>query len=210
VSISTYAELQAAVASWANKSNLTSRIPDFITLAEAQINRKLRTRWQETTLAPTSIDSTFHIAIPATAVAVKSFWREADPTWRVEQKDLSYIVEHRDSSGGLARFYAWDGSNWTFDGAGDDITGTYYIKVPALSDAATTNWLLTSHPDLYLYASLEQCSKFLRDVDGALAWGGERSRLTEELNSISSADQVSGGPLIARPRTPLSAWRPAR
>jgi hypothetical protein len=210
VSISTYAELQTAIASWANKSNLTARIPDFITLAEAQINRKLRTRWQEEDLAATAVDSSFNIAIPADAVAVKSFWRNADPTWRIEQKDLSYIVENRDTSGGLARFYAWQGSNWTFDGAGDDITGVYYIKVPALSDADPTNWLLTAHPDLYLYASLEQCAKYLRDVEGALAWRAERTALTDELNSVSTADQVSGGPLIARPRTPLSAWRPAR
>lgn len=210
MSISTYAELQTAVASWVNKSNLTARIPEFISLAEATLNRKLRTRWQEETLAVTGIDVDFHIAIPAAAVAVKALWRDADPTWRIEQKDLSYIVENRDSSGGLARFYAWDGDNWTFDGAADDITGTYYIKVPALSDSATTNWLLTDHPDLYLYASLEQCAKYLRDVEGALAWRAEREALISELNGISAADQISGGPLIARPRTPLSAWRPAR
>jgi hypothetical protein len=210
VSIATYAELQTAVASWSNKSNLTARIPDFISLAEATLNRRLRTRWQEETLAVTGIDADFHIAVPAEAVAVKALWRDADPTWRLEQKDLSYIVENRDSSGGLARFYAWDGINWTFDGAADDITGTYYIKIPALSDSATTNWLLTDHPDLYLYASLEQCAKYLRDVEGALAWRAERESLIGDLNSISAADQVSGGPLIARPRTPLSAWRPAR
>lgn len=209
MSITTYAELQTEIAAWVNKTNLTAKIPDFVTLAEAKLNRRLRTRWQETTLAATDIDTDFHIAIPSTAVAVKALWREADPTWRVEQKDLSYVVENRDSSGGLARFYAWDGSNWTFDGAGDDITGTYFIKVPALA-TASTNWLLTAHPDVYLFTSLEFAAKYLRDVEGALAWRAESDNLIAELNSVSQADQVSGGPLIARTRTPLSAWRPAR
>jgi hypothetical protein len=30
----------------------------------------------------------------------------------------------------------------------------YSQKVPALSDSATTNWLLTSHPDAYLFGTL--------------------------------------------------------
>lgn len=105
MSIATYAQLQTAIAEWANKTNLTAKLPDFVTLAEAKFNRLLRTRWQEATLAATGIDADFHIAIPSDAVAVKSFWREADPTWRIEQKDLSYVVERRQSSG-MAKYFA--------------------------------------------------------------------------------------------------------
>lgn len=210
MSITTYAELQTEIAAWVNKTSLTAKIPDFVTLAEAKLNRRLRTRWQEATLTPTAIDTDFHIAQPANVAAVKALWRDAEPTWRIEQKDLSYVIENRDSSGGLAGFYAWDGANWSFDGAADDITGTVYEKVPALSDSATTNWLLTDHPDVYLFTSLEFAAKYLRDFDGAIAWRTESDNLIAELNSVSAADQVSGGPLIARARTPLSAWRPAR
>ncbi len=206
MSISNYAELQTAIASWSNRTNVTALIPDFITLAEAKFNRRLRTRWQETTLAPTVIDSGYHIAIPATCAAVKSFWRDADPTWRIEQKDLSYVIEHRDQ-GGLPKYYAWDGSSWTFDGSADDITGTYFLKVPALSIGA--NWVIASHPDLYLWAGLEQCFIYLQDADAASMWGGKTDSLIDELNGVSKADQISGGPLIARTRTPLSVnpWR---
>lgn len=204
MSISTYAELLTAVAEWSNKTNLTAKIPDFVTLTEAKFNRRLRTRWQETTLASTAIDSSFHIVIPTTAVAVKTLWRDSDPTWRIEQKDLSYIVQQR-AQGGLPKYFAWDGLNWTFDGSADDITGTYYIKVPALI-TASTNWLLTAHPDVYLYGCLEQACKYLRDGEGAIAWGAQCEGLISELNSVSEADQVSGGPLIARGRNMTSSW----
>lgn len=204
MSISTYAELQTAIASWSNKTNLTAKLPDFITLAEAKINRALRTRWQETTLAATSIDADYHIAIPTDCVAVKALWLEAEPTRRVEQKTLDFVQENI-VQGGRPGYYAWDGINWLFSGSADDITGTYFAKVPALA-TATTNWLLTAHPDLYLYSGLEQAAKYLRDVEGAMAWGAESTRLIDELNSISRADQVSGGPLIAHGRNMTSNW----
>ena len=44
MAISTKAELHTAVANWLNRSDLTSRIPEFIALAEASFNRNLRTR----------------------------------------------------------------------------------------------------------------------------------------------------------------------
>lgn len=53
MTISTYAELQTSVASWLHRADLTSQIPDFITLAESKLNRKLRLRAQETTATGT-------------------------------------------------------------------------------------------------------------------------------------------------------------
>ena len=47
MSISTYAELSAAVANWTHRADLTSHIADFITLGETAINRELRLRSME-------------------------------------------------------------------------------------------------------------------------------------------------------------------
>ena len=44
MAISTKAELHTAVANWLNRSDLTDRIPEFISLAEAGFNRNLRVR----------------------------------------------------------------------------------------------------------------------------------------------------------------------
>ncbi len=44
MALSTYTELKSSLADWLNRSDLTSVIPDFISLAEAQIERQLRTR----------------------------------------------------------------------------------------------------------------------------------------------------------------------
>jgi hypothetical protein len=44
MAISTYAELQTAAANWLGRADLTSRIPEFVALAEAKFNRTLRIR----------------------------------------------------------------------------------------------------------------------------------------------------------------------
>lgn len=49
MAITTYAELQSAVADWLNRTDLTSVIPTFISLAETRLNRDLRARRMLTT-----------------------------------------------------------------------------------------------------------------------------------------------------------------
>jgi hypothetical protein len=44
MALTTYTELKSSLADWLNRSDLTSVIPDFISLAEAQMERQLRTR----------------------------------------------------------------------------------------------------------------------------------------------------------------------
>ena len=45
----------------------------------------------------------------------------------------------------------------------------YFAKIPALSDSATSNWLLERHYDLYLYGSLVQAALYLKDDPTAWA-----------------------------------------
>ena len=47
MAITTYAELQTALDNWLARTDLQSRTPEFITLAEARMNRELETRSQE-------------------------------------------------------------------------------------------------------------------------------------------------------------------
>ena len=44
MALSNYTELQASIADFLNRSDLSSVIPDFITMCEAEFNRTLRIR----------------------------------------------------------------------------------------------------------------------------------------------------------------------
>ena len=44
MALTSYSELKSSLADWLNRDDLTSVIPDFISLAEAQIERRLPTQ----------------------------------------------------------------------------------------------------------------------------------------------------------------------
>ena len=44
MALTTYTELKTSLADWLYRSDLASVIPDFISLAESQVERQLRTR----------------------------------------------------------------------------------------------------------------------------------------------------------------------
>src|SRR5215471_16871932 len=67
MSITTYAELQAAVGNWLDHGLFAARVPEFITLFEAAANRRLRVREQEATATLTP--SSGAVALPADYLA---------------------------------------------------------------------------------------------------------------------------------------------
>ena len=89
MAISTKSELHTAVANWLNRSDLTSRIPEFISLAEASFNRNLRTREQLTRSTTTATAQ--YIGLPADFVEMSNIeLTSTDPP-----KRLIYISEDR-------------------------------------------------------------------------------------------------------------------
>ena len=70
MALTTYTELKTSIGDWLNRSDLTSVIPDFISLAEAQIERTLRTR-QMIVRANASFDAQYG-AVPSDFLETKS------------------------------------------------------------------------------------------------------------------------------------------
>ena len=64
MAIGTYAELQTAVANWLDRDDLTARIPEFITLAEARFNRLLRLRSMESKYNANTVAGQRNLALP--------------------------------------------------------------------------------------------------------------------------------------------------
>lgn len=169
----TYAGLQASVADWLNRADLTAQIPDFIVLTHADINLRLRVR-QMMARVPLTI-ATELVALPADFVAPISLRIEGqgvlssiDPDAMAEQKRQAADVS------GLPTAYAVVGSNFEFGPVpGQSYTGLldYYQQVPALGGLVTTNWLLAAAPATYLYGALTQSAPFLKDDARIATWG---------------------------------------
>jgi hypothetical protein len=194
--MSNYTDLKADVATWAAKTNLTSVLDRCITNAEAKINRLLRVNDMETALAETAIASEV-VARPAGLVAIKSIWCTGGEQRTLEQKPLEYIMK-QPALATLPQFYAWDRSNLRFYPSSGSVAAVYYTKVPALSGA--DNWLYSAAPDLYLYATLEQAYIYLHDDANEAKFRALTDGLIQQMNEVSIASQISGGPLVSRVR----------
>jgi hypothetical protein len=191
MALSTYAELQASIALWLMRDDLTAPIVDFITLAEARLNKKLRVREMETT--PSAITLTSGVgALPSDFLEARRLVANSDPI-----SVLSYITPDQAATeygantitGGWARYYTIIGTNFTvYPTTTSTCTLTYYQKVPALSVSATTNWLLTKAPDVYLYGALAESAPYLADDQRLQIW---LTMYQAAVNDLQNADQLA-------------------
>jgi hypothetical protein len=73
MAIGTFAELQTAIANWLDRDDLTARIPEFIALSEARINRALNVRQMETVKLLSLINGTKRYALPDDYLGMRGF-----------------------------------------------------------------------------------------------------------------------------------------
>jgi hypothetical protein len=189
----TYLGLQASVADFLNRTDLSLVVPDLITLAETQLNRQVRVADMitSTTLSVSSAST----ALPNDYNGVISF--ELPPgTGAVAYEKPDGIRALR------ANIYTSAGTPIKWSIIGNNLetapapSGTfvcpfvYYSRLPPLSQN-TTNWLLTKHPDAYLYGALLQSAPYLKDDPRLQSWG---TLYTQAMNDIMAADgRVSFG-----------------
>ena len=68
----------------------------------------------------------------------------------------------------------------------------YFQKIPALTDAAATNWLLTAHPDLYLFGALVEAEMFGVNDERAPLWKARRDEIFDEIEKLSNKTRGAG------------------
>ena len=157
MSLATYTDLQAAVTNWMANSGLSGQAVDFITLAEAALNRELDIPTGDVDQALTGTIGSNAISVSAYSVwqPIALFVAESglDEVMLAQQAEGTYEVR---AQNGYPSYWSMDGTSINFDCPLDTAYPFRfrYQQRFALSDAAPTNWLLTYHPDIYLAAVL--------------------------------------------------------
>lgn len=194
MAITTYSELQSAAAAWLVRSDLTARIREFIELAEARLNRVLHGRLAETEASLSGVASSRTIALP-------SDYSDPLACWIVlsgERCGLTYadpLVYDATATAGQPAFWGIDGANLAFERPCDqayDFVLRYRAKF-ALSDAAPTNWLLSAHPDAYLFATLAEAGPLLREAALSEAYEQKLTRALSEVNFKEARSRAMQG-----------------
>lgn len=175
MAISTYAELQTAGANWLDREDLTSRIPEFIALAEADINATFDVRTMESDVTLTGVVGSRFIAIPAGYREPQNLWLQwPGSAGRESLRQVPPELMVVSTVNSIPSAWGVDGTNIAFDCPLSSITAyTLTLRMIgglALSDAAPTNLILTNYPNVYLFGLMKEASPFLRDDDATSVW----------------------------------------
>lgn len=204
MAITTYSELKSAVADWLNRDDLTSVVPSFISLAEADLDRKVR-HWRMEKRATAQLDTQYS-AVPADWVETIRFGITDGRTAPLVLMSQAEMLDRRAQSAnnqGQPTHYAMSAGQievFPTPDATYNVELLYISKIPALTDAAPTNWLLTLAPDVYLYGALMQAAPYLKDDARVAIWAGLYQQGVTGLNAASEAARFSGSGLRLRNR----------
>ena len=202
MAITTYAELQTSIANWLNRDDLTTVIPDFISLTEAGINRSLR-HYKMINRVDATLDSRY-VQMPADWMETVRFSITSGNTYKIELISRDDMLEYRQNTAdvsGRPRFYANIGDTievFPTPDADYQMQLQYYAKTPELSTSNASNWLLASAPDIYLYGALVQAAPYLNDDARTQTWAALYASAMQSLQKASDDTRFAGSGLRMR------------
>lgn len=196
MALTTYDELKASIADFLNRDDLTSVIPDFITMAEAEMQRRIR-HWRQEKRSTAELDTQYS-AIPADFLEVISFhissgdYKSLELISRAQMQDRRY--RSGDTSGKPAFYAITAGEIEVYPTPDGTYTAElyYYSRIPALSASNTSNWVLEYFPDAYLYNSLVHSAPYLKDDPRMQTWAALSTNAIDGINVESESSKFGG------------------
>lgn len=188
--ITDYASLQLAIADWLNRADLTAVIPTFIQMCDAQLRRRIETKFKNqlslTIAAANAGVETIPGDRPEKIISLyitspNEYQGQVNPTSPQE------LYNNRFAFRNVARrptVCAIIDQEILFSPLPDqDYDAEMVIEGPLvpLSDSATTNYVMENAPDAYLYGSLAQSAPYLKDDARIQIWTGKFEQVLEEL-----------------------------
>jgi hypothetical protein len=181
-----YTELKAAVADFANRTDLTTPIVDCITLAEARLYDLMILKDTESDESLTLTTGQNYVALPAGFISPIAFWLIVDSQRVPLQPALPQELPY-DTSNNQPRLWAIDGANIRFDCPASEGYSAKLrcVKKSNLSGSVTSNYLLTRRPDIYLAASLVEVARYTRDKELFSEW---EPKLLKAVSEVKAAE----------------------
>jgi hypothetical protein len=207
MAINTYATLVTAAGEWLARDNdatLVARVPDFITLCEAKLNRLVQHTAMEarsTAIVTLANDEPEFISLPSDFQTMRRI-RISSETGkpRLEFMAQSQLEDYRysiDNVTGQPIYYTIVGNEIELAPTPNEaytLEMVYRANLSALTSNNTTNWLLTFAPDVYLYGVLLEAAAYIKDEAALSVWGAAFTSSLDQLNLHGHKRSVDVGP----------------
>jgi len=196
MALTTFSELKTSIANYLNRSDLTSVIPDFITLAESKFNRVLRLRTMQKRVSTTTTANDPFVDIPSDFLESVQFFVDSNPNSILDYVNPTEIeLDNIREASGKPKQYTIVGTEFQLNPIPDTaytLKLTYFAKVPSLSDSNTTNYLITNYPQLYLYGSLLEAQPYIVNDERIQVWMGLYNEAVQLINRDDEQGRYSG------------------
>jgi hypothetical protein len=198
MAITTYAELKTAIANWLNRDDLAAVIPDFIALAEADMDRKVR-HWRMEQRSTASIDARY-TELPQGFMEAVRFHLDVDerPVELLTPLALQQRRQGNSDTQGKPLYYSIIAGQievWPTPDAGYTGELYYYSRTTPLDDSNASNWILQYFPDAYLYGALVHSAPYLVDDQRATVWASLYASAIDGINSNNDKAKFGGSGL---------------
>lgn len=190
----TYDQLKTEVAAYLKRDDLTSQIPNFITMGENELNRRLDLVQMEEATSFTlgaAASTVAFSSISAACVAVLKLWKVVNGV----VEELVYLeplqfLQQRAVAANTGQPNYWTvqgGAIVQFDRVADQAYTIHALirKKFAVATDYATNWVALNAQDAYVFASLLQAEPFIKNDKRIGTW---RAMLESVILQLEEAD----------------------
>jgi hypothetical protein len=199
MALATYSDLKTTIANYLARSDLTSQIPDFITLAENRLRRELRTRKMLTFLTTSLTANQATLSLPSDFLQLRDIHLASTPVQNVQYLSPSLFFRNaRTTDTGSPTMYTILSTDFQFAPIPDSSYSTkilYYAAPTYLSDSNTSNVFLANYPDALIYAALGEAEPYLMNDERLQLWAAMYQRAIDSISSSDEGEEYSGVPL---------------
>lgn len=199
MSLLNYTDLQNSIAAWLHRDDLVAIIPDFIALAECRMDADIDSRMMESTYSETITGGTPNIALPDGLLELRRAKIITEPAITLKYMTPDQISQrYPNSLSGRPANFTVIGAEMILAPTPDadyTIEIVYEEKIPRLSNTNATNWLLTKHPNAYLFAALSEAHPYLINDARIPLWD---AKYKEAVIGINCIDWYSGSTMTVK------------
>jgi hypothetical protein len=193
--ISSYTDLATAVENLLDRDDLDTHFSTFVQLAEARLNRLLEDPEMDVTSTTVATGPT--TSLPSDFGSMVSISTGDGPL--IATGPVEFAGYDTTITGYPRRYMVVDGAISFWPGNSSAIiTIVYRRRLPALTVAAPSNWLLTLAPDVYLYGVLMQAALWDHDEERADIYKNAMDEAVGELRMDGSRRKWGAGPIAPR------------
>lgn len=206
-----YQELVAASKAYADRQDIevNDNIDTFIIMAEARINRALKTANQTHRIFTNTVEGREFYTLPPDyngmrAVHFNTGKVDAEGS---QAKQLYYstpeqIVDYQELGPNTGVYYYTILNDQlqlhsTLPGKGT-IEMVFFRKVPNLNKTDNLNWVSQDDPDIYLSGICAEIELFVKNYDAAQLWDTRMTRAIEELETNDIRNRWAGNTMTIR------------